>query len=145
MKKDIRWEQRFSNFRKALAALSKAVLLSEERPLTELEEQGLIKAFEYTYELAWNVMKDFYGYQGGTEKIQGSRDAIRMAVQSGLISDGKIWMEMVDSRIETVHGYDQATAGHIVSRILSSYHALFQSFERTMEQKRTDASGESSQ
>ena len=108
--KYIRWEQRFSNFRKALIALTKAVVLSEESPLTELEEQGLIKAVEYTYEPAWNVMKDFYRYQGGTERIQGSRDAIRMAIQSGLISDGKIWMEMVDNRIETVHVYDQATA-----------------------------------
>jgi nucleotidyltransferase substrate binding protein (TIGR01987 family) len=136
MNKDIRWEQRFSNYKKALASLSKAVALSEVRPLSELEEQGLIKAFEYTYELAWNVMKDFYSYQGGTEKIQGSRDAIRMAVQSELITDGKTWMEMVESRIETVHGYDPNTADHIASRILGKYFALFQSFELTMEYKR---------
>lgn len=51
-------------------------------------------------------MKDLYGYQGGTERLQGSRDAIRMALQNGLIRTGKDWMEMVESRIETVHGYD---------------------------------------
>ena len=53
---DIRWEQRFSNYRKALNRLQKFIDKSE---LSELEEQGLIKAFEYTYELAWNTLKDF--------------------------------------------------------------------------------------
>lgn len=40
-----------------------------------MEEQGLIKAFEYTYELPWNTMKDFYENQGETG-LQGSRDTI---------------------------------------------------------------------
>lgn len=66
---DIRWKQRLKNYNKALSQLTKFI---EKRELNELEEQGLIQAFEYTYELAWNVMKDYYEFQG-TEKIQGSR------------------------------------------------------------------------
>jgi len=54
--KDIRWEQRFSNYRKALAQLQKFV---DKGELSDLEKQGLIKAFEYTFELAWNTLKDF--------------------------------------------------------------------------------------
>lgn len=56
---DIRWQQRLANFTKAFAELSAAIGLSEQRPLTKLEQQGLIQAFEYNYELAWNCIKDF--------------------------------------------------------------------------------------
>jgi len=76
--KDIRWYQRVNNFDLALKELTEAVELSQQRALSKLEEQGLIQAFEYNYELAWNCLKDFYEYQG-EEGIQGSRDAIRLA------------------------------------------------------------------
>ena len=66
----IRWIQRFHNFQLVLAQLNDAVLLSKERELSLLEKQGLIQAFEYTHELAWKVMKDFFEYQGST--IHGS-------------------------------------------------------------------------
>lgn len=56
---DIRWKQRFSNYINAFEQLQEAVELSRERELSMLEKQGLIQAFEYTHELAWNVMKDF--------------------------------------------------------------------------------------
>lgn len=77
--------------------------------LSRLERQGLIKAFEYTYELAWNTMKDFHESQGETN-IQGSKDAIRLAFRRGLIKDGDQWMNMVQSRIETSHTYNESTA-----------------------------------
>ena len=118
---DIRWVQRFSNFSKAMAQLDRAVALSKERELTELEQQGLVQAFEYCYELAWKVIKDYYEFQGETG-IQGSRDAIRMAFRRELIMDGQIWMKMIESRIESVHTYNEETAGKIVGLILGHYY-----------------------
>ncbi len=61
---DIRWQQRFDNFQKALAQLEDAVVLTRNRQLSNLEKQGLIQAFEFTYELAWNTLKDYCVYQG---------------------------------------------------------------------------------
>ena len=90
---DVRWRQRLSNFRKALAQLKKFI---DKGDLNELEEQGLIQAFEYTYELGWNVLKDFLLYPGQAE-IYGSRDAIRRAFQLELITDGEGWMDMYES------------------------------------------------
>lgn len=94
MNVDIRWQQRFANFTKALAELTDAVQLSRQRPLTKLEQQGLFQAFEYNYELAWNCIKDFYQFQGETD-IQGSRDAFRLAYLRNLVSDGELWMSMI--------------------------------------------------
>lgn len=128
--KDIRWLQRFSNYNRALTQLKRFV---DKNELNELEEQGLIKAFEYTYELAWNVIKDFYEEQG-EQSIQGSKDAFRMAFQRGLIDDGESWMEMVENRKLTVHTYDEETAEEIASLIKSKYIknfiALFVSLEK---------------
>ena len=76
MTEDIRWKQRFDNFSRALASLRKAVELSRERPLSELEQQGLIQGFEFTHELAWNVLKDYLEAKG-ISGLVGSRDAVR--------------------------------------------------------------------
>lgn len=119
--KDIRWLQRFSNYNRALNQLKKFI---DKNELNELEEQGLIKAVEYTYELAWLVIKDFYEDQG-EQSIQGSKDALRMAFQRGLIQNGDSWMEMVENRKLTVHTYDDETAGEIAKLIKSKYFKNF--------------------
>jgi nucleotidyltransferase substrate binding protein (TIGR01987 family) len=129
---DIRWQQRFQNFQKALQQLSKAVDLSQQRDLSELEKQGLIQAFEFTHELAWNVMRDYFAYQGNTS-IMGSRDAVREAFQKSLVTDGEGWMEMIQSRNQTSHTYNQAVADEIVEKVITLYHDLFLAFEKRMQ------------
>lgn len=129
---DIRWRQRFSHYQKALLQLSNAVELSRQRPLSELEVQGLIQAFEFTHELAWNVMKDYFEYQGNTS-ITGSRDATREAFRRNLIIDGEGWMEMIQSRNQTSHAYNREIAREISEKVTDVYHGLFMAFENRMQ------------
>lgn len=129
MEEDIRWKQRFENYLKALGQLQKFIAKGN---LNELEVQGLIQAFEFTHELAWNVMKDYFEYQGNTT-ITGSRDATREAFQKGLIQDGAQWMEMIKSRNQSTHTYNESTANEIRDRILNYYYDLFVSFKDKME------------
>lgn len=126
---DIRWKQRFSNYQMALHQLREFV---NKANLSKLEEQGLIKAFEYTYELGWNTMKDFYESQGETN-IQGSKDTIRLAFKRGLIKDGATWMNMVQSRIATAHTYNEATARKVISAIVNDYFPLFIELESELQ------------
>ena len=130
---DIRWQQRLSNFSKALAQLESAVNLSSQRPLSQLEKQGLIQAFEFTHELAWNLLKDYFAYQG-TSNITGSRDASREAFNKQLITDGEGWMEMVKSCNQSSHTYNQATADEIAQKVTERYYPLFRQLEEKMEQ-----------
>ena len=130
---DIRWRQRFEHFQKALLQLSKGVELSQQRPLSDIEQQGLIKAFEFTHELAWNVMKDYFEYQGNTS-IMGSRDATREAFQRNMISNGEGWMEMIKSRNMTTHTYNQEIADEISEKVITSYHDLLQHFRSKMQE-----------
>jgi nucleotidyltransferase substrate binding protein (TIGR01987 family) len=124
---DIRWEQRLANYSMALEQLSKAVDLAGKRPLSELEQQGLIQAFEFTHELAWNVMKDYFAFQGDPS-ITGSRDAVRESFNKGLIMDGEGWMEMIKSRNQSSHTYNQKVAEAIVDKVVTVYHTLFNDF-----------------
>ena len=131
MTADIRWKQRFSNYTKALGQLGGAVRLSGSRPLSDLEKQGLIQAFEFTRELAWNVLKDFYESQG-TSGLQGSRDAVRLAFKRGLIEAGDIWMAMIESRNRTSHTYDEGTMEDIVQDICRLYYPEFVRLNETL-------------
>lgn len=132
---DIRWKQRFANYQKALSQLKKFI---DKGELSELEEQGLIKAFEYTYELAWITLKDFLEYRGQTD-IYGSRDAIRKAFQLSLIDDGENWMDMLKSRNRTSHTYNKETAEEICQAIVDVYFSLFQQFETRMDKLQSDS------
>lgn len=129
MEMDIRWQQRFQNYRKALSQLQEATDLSKSRELSKLEKQGLIQGFEYTYELAWNTLKDYLTYLGIAGLI-GSRDSIREAFNRNLIDDGQIWMEMLKDRNRSAHTYNEEIAEEIVKNILSAYIVQFQQLEK---------------
>jgi len=133
-KQDIRWVQRFNNFKKALAQLTNVVELIKVRPLTDIERQGLIKAFEFTYELSWNVLKDYFQYQG-TVTITGSRDAIREGFLREVILDGESWMKMVVDRNKAAHSYSEKVAKEIELNVLNVYYPLFLDLQQVMEQK----------
>jgi nucleotidyltransferase substrate binding protein (TIGR01987 family) len=121
---DIRWVQRFNSFSKAFLQLENAVSLSKERPLSKLEEQGVIQAFEYTHELAWKTIKDFLEGKGNN-LIYGSKDATRAAFKLGLIENGDVWMDMVKSRNQTSHTYNEENAVEIVTDIINNYFKTF--------------------
>ncbi len=118
---DIRWIQRFNNFDKALNQLTRFI---EKEDLNELEKQGLIQAFEYTYELAWNTIKDYFELLGEVGLL-GSRDAFRLAFNRGLIEHGEIWMDMINSRIAATHTYNEAVAEKIANEIEMIYYGEF--------------------
>ena len=113
MTADVRWQQRFSNFCRALEQLDD---FFEPPELNEREQQGLIKAFEYSYELGWNTLRDLLRSQGNTELL-GSRDTLREAFRLGLLSDGESWMLMIQDRHLTAHTYNRATAEAIARNI----------------------------
>ncbi|MCX6938363.1 MAG: nucleotidyltransferase substrate binding protein [Verrucomicrobia bacterium] len=128
---DIRWIQRFQNYRKALSRLSEAVALAGERPLSDLEQQGLIQGFEYTHELGWNVLKDYLEHQGFVNII-GSKGASREAFKNALITDGEAWMDMIKARNATSHTYKPEVADEITRDVLGRFYPALVSLEQRM-------------
>ncbi|MBI9034238.1 MAG: nucleotidyltransferase substrate binding protein [Bacteroidales bacterium] len=128
---DIRWVQRFDNYQKALNQLKKAVEISSQRDLNDLEQQGVVQAFEYTHELAWKTLKDFLEYKGN-EGIYGSRDATRVSFKLGIVENGEVWMDMIKSRNQSSHTYNEETATKVVNDILKSYYKEFIALEEKL-------------
>jgi len=129
---DIRWQQRFANYKKALAQLKNAVELSKQRALSQLEKQGVIQAFEFTHELAWNVLKDYLQDQGN-QNIKGSKDATREAFKVEMIADGEQWMAMIQSRNVSSHTYNEQIAEQLVAVIIKDYFPLFEVLQTEMD------------
>jgi nucleotidyltransferase substrate binding protein (TIGR01987 family) len=135
---DVRWVQRLDNYGRALGALQRAVDTARQRRLSELEEQGLIQAFEVTHELSWLLLKDFLLDQG-VSGISGSRDAVREAVVRELLSPGSeaTWMAMIRSRNLTSHTYNPALAEEIAGLIVMQYAPALQELQSTMQRRAT--------
>jgi len=130
---DIRWKQRFNSYYKAFGQMERAVILANERALTELEEQGMIQAFEYTHELAWKMLKDFLEEKGNSE-LFGSKDTTRLAFKLEIIDNGEVWMDMIKSRNLTSHTYNEDTAQSIVSDIKERYFEEFRKLKHRFEE-----------
>lgn len=103
--------------------------------LNEMEEQGLIKAFEYTYELSWKTLQDLLKEKGYRDII-GPRPVIEQSFQDGLITDGKSWMQMHKSRNLTSHTYDEDTANEIVKQIQEKYYYLLKDLKSRFEKEK---------
>jgi nucleotidyltransferase substrate binding protein (TIGR01987 family) len=133
---DVRWLQRLDNYGRALATLQRGVAIAQERTLSELEEQGLIQAFEFSHELSWLLLKDFLADQG-VSGISGSRDAVREAVVRELLPPGSeaTWMAMIRSRNLTSHTYNPALAREIATLIVESYAPALQELQSTMQSR----------
>ena len=131
MPDDIRWIQRFKSYKKALAALERSVIAAQERDLNEMEEQGLVQGFEFTFELSWKLLKDYLESKGFKD-FHGSKDTFKLAFQEGLINDGEKWMEMIDTRNRSSHTYEESIAKQIISLVLSEYFVKFKELSEKM-------------
>jgi nucleotidyltransferase substrate binding protein (TIGR01987 family) len=129
--KDIRWKQRFANFEKALMYLEEA--LGIKNP-DIIQKAGIIQFFEMSYELAWNTIKDFLEEQGFTD-VASPRAAIKKAFETGLITDGHSWMELILDRNLTAHAYDEEKVNQIEILIHGKYYPLLKAVYNTFKQK----------
>lgn len=116
--KEIRWKQRFQNFEKAFLQFDEAVSTIDK--LSVLEKEGLIQRFEYTFELAWKTLKDFLESQEVEAKFP--REVIKKGFQYEIISDGEVWMEMLEKRNLMAHTYDEEIFEKAVSQVVNLFY-----------------------
>ncbi len=134
---DVRWKQRFANYKKAHGQFKNAAAFFDVKSNIGMEGniamEALIKCFELTYELAWQTMKDYVSYMGHVQAPNGSRDSIRVALRFDLIENGQLWMDMISDRNRAVHTYDENNAATLSRRIADLYRGEFVAFEKKMD------------
>ena len=133
MSNDIRWQQRFANYQKALKQLKAGVDLAAQRELSLLEKQGLIQAFEYTHELAWKTMKDYLKEMGVDIKFPGN--VIKEAFNYAIIENGALWADMLDDRNSMAHEYSEEKSDEIIVKIANNYVQGFEQFRKYFKEK----------
>ena len=116
-KQDIRWRQRFQNFKKAFEQLKDSVLKVDE--LSDLEKEGMVQRFEYTFELAWKTLKDYLEEQQVNAKFP--REVIKQSFHYEIIQDGEIWMDMLEKRNLMAHTYEETIFRDSVQKIANEY------------------------
>ena len=123
MSREVRWHYRFRNFSRAYTLLREA-MERKVAELNELEREGAIQRFEYTFELAWLTLKDRLEYARVTLSEITPRNVIREAFAAKLIADADAWMDMLVDRNLMSHTYDFARIEAVIENIRSRYLAV---------------------
>ncbi len=124
---DVRWKQRFQNFEKMLGFLENAMKIKEP---DMVQKAGLIQFFEISFELSWNVMKEYLEAQG-IMGMRSPRDTIKKAFEVELITDGHTWLQTLQNRNLTSHTYNEEMAEEVVQEIETVYYPILQNlYER---------------
>ncbi|MGH7946444.1 MAG: nucleotidyltransferase substrate binding protein [Opitutaceae bacterium] len=120
MSVDVRWKQRFQNFDRAFVLLREAL---ERGPaaLSPLEKEGVIQRFEYSFELAWKTLKDFLEAGGLVITPLTPRQVIKDAFAAKVLTNGQVWIDMLDHRNLLSHTYDFSVFEKAVDAIAKSY------------------------
>ncbi|MFC3416222.1 nucleotidyltransferase substrate binding protein [Algoriphagus hitonicola] len=128
---DVRWKQRFSNFSKAMGHLEKALQI----PNPDLvQKAGIIQFFEMSFELAWNLVKDYLEEQGFVD-IRSPRGALKKAFEVNLLKNGHDWMDLLQDRNLTAHTYDEQKATEMEKLIKEKYFPLLNALRFTFQRK----------
>ena len=131
MAQEIRWHYRFVNFSRAFSLLSEA-LEGEIEDLNDLEKEGVIKRFEFTFELSWNTLKDRLEYDGVVMQSVTPRNVIRTAVATGLVTNGQTWIKMLEDRRNTSHRYDIELLESVLSNIREDYLPILETLHQRL-------------
>lgn len=130
--KDIRWVNRLDVYSAALRRLREMVEIANKGGELSPLLQGSIKEltvhrFEYTFEMARQVMKD-YLVAKGVGKVYGAKSTVRRALDYGLITDRE-WLSAVRDRKLMMSDYDAVDEVRVYGDVVGVYFALFEELE----------------
>ena len=127
-----RWQYRLDNYSRAFVLLREAIHQLEERGLSQLEREGVIQRFEYTWELAWKTVSDYLAYQGVAVSPVTPRAVLKAGFEAGVIERGDEWMAALDARNKMSHTYNFEVFEEVIEQIRHRFLALFDALYEKM-------------
>ena len=116
-----KYKTKVENFCLAAQRLNEANLAFESEPDNELYRDALIQRFEFTFELGWKSMREYLEDQGLSVTITFPKQVLKEAYRYQMIDDEQIWCDMLSSRNQTSHIYDEYAAQRIAKAISQDY------------------------
>ena len=129
MNNEPRWQQRFEHFQKAYSNFSEVAIGGIE-DLSDLEKEGFVQRFEYTFELAWKTLKDYLNENGFD--INSPKETIRQAFQNETIVAGEVWMEALKKRNLTSHTYNAEVLNNTVNFLVEAFYPVLEKMHNTL-------------
>jgi len=126
VQQDVRWQQRFQNFDRAVALLREPIA-RDVTTLSSLEKEGTVQRFEFAVELAWKTLKDYLEHEGRVIAPVTPRNVVKEAFAARILGDGQVWIDMLDHRNLLAHTYDAVQFDKAVLAIRDRYLAAFDS------------------
>lgn len=124
MQEKPRWIYRFDNYKRAITLLRESMDTIKERELNQLEKEGVIQRFEYSWELAWKTLKDYLHAEGVVLDKITPASVIRAGFEAKIINNGELWMQALDARNKMAHSYDLKVFEQIILKIEQEYFTL---------------------
>jgi nucleotidyltransferase substrate binding protein (TIGR01987 family) len=108
-------------------------LALQASPRSALVVAGIIKNFEFNYELSWKALRRLLAFHGVV--TSSPRQAITEGYRKKFIDNEKTWLEIIEDRNLTVHTYDETFALLMAKRIEAKYLGQFDVLLRRLEQE----------
>lgn len=124
VEKDVRWKQRFDNYKKAYISLEESIEAHQKDNENKFIQDSVIQRYEYTIELAWKTMKDYLEDQGFVN-VSSPKKVIRKAFEEGIIKDASGWIKALNDRNRTSHAYEETMAKKVIKDIVDIHFILF--------------------
>jgi nucleotidyltransferase substrate binding protein (TIGR01987 family) len=137
MESDIRWKQRFDNFERAFSLLKNA-FEKDISAMSDLEKEGVIQRFEYTFELAWKTIKDYLIYNGVSFDQITPKSVIKQAFAAKIIPDGQIWIDMLEQRNLMSHTYSNESFESVFDNIAKHYLVALEQIYKWLKKQTTE-------
>lgn len=135
MADDTRWKQRFDNFGRAYGHFSEVFVKRELENLSDLEKMGGIQSFEFMFELAWKLLKDYLEDQGVSLREITPKAVIKEAFAAKIIENGHIWIDMLELRNKLSHTYDEGVFMRAIPLIREKFTPAFQELYKFFQDK----------
>lgn len=129
------YKQKFENYKSAYDRLSEGALKFDKTD--DLQRDGLIQRFEFTFELAWKTLKSIFEDEGLTG-LNSPKTVLREAFSAGLIENEELWLLMLNDRNSTSHIYSEKLAIEICNNIITKYMYSFEDLIKQIQIRKFD-------
>ncbi len=124
MKDELKYS--FGKFKEAVKKLNDGINQAKD----QLDQDGVIQRFEFTFELLWKTLKISLADEGIITK--SPKEALKEAFRFGLFEDETIFLDMLEDRNQTTHIYSEDISKEIYNRIKNKYLNAIETLQKEL-------------
>lgn len=126
-------KDRFNQYKNVVEKLEEVIETYNDNN-SRIIVDAMIQRFEFCVELSWKLLKDYLSSENVGD-FNSPRSVMKESYKMGLITEGELWLDMLEDRNLTSHTYDEIVANTIRDNILNTHYTLLKKLKEKMEEK----------